>query len=144
MSDIFEKAMLLATGLERKAKEALDELVEAGRDKEGEEGTKKGDNGSDGEELPSDKAMQNRIVEDGVKASKELIALLKEGSEKFEKGVLETAEVFVEKLNVATKSDLDTVMEMARKAREKVDELEKRVAKIEGIKGGGAKGGKKG
>ncbi len=69
MTDIFEKAMLVATGLEKKAKEALDVLVEAGRDAEDAKSTAAKD--GEGEDLPSDKTMQNRIVEDGVKASKE-------------------------------------------------------------------------
>lgn len=138
MSDIFEKAIQVATGLERKAKEALDELAEAGKSKEhGGEGTEAG------EGVPPEQAVQNRIVAEGVKASKELIELLKEGTEKFEKGILDTAETLVEKLNVATKSDLDIVTEMARKAREKVDELEKKVAALEGVDQKSAGKGKK-
>ena len=127
MTDIFEKAILIATGLERKAMEALDELAEAGKKKDDTDG-----GGGEDEGLPRDKAAQNRLVEEGVKASKEIIELLKEGKDKFEKSVHDTAETLVEKLNVATRSDLDTVTEMARKAREKVDKLEKRVKELEG------------
>ena len=127
MTDIFEKAILIATGLERKAMEALDELADAGKKKADTETS-----GGDDEGLPSDKAAQNRLVEEGVRASKDIIELLKEGKDKFERSVHDTAETLVEKLNVATRSDLDTVTEMARKAREKVDKLEKRVKELEG------------
>ncbi len=62
---------------------------------------------------------------------KEFVTVVKSAKEKLEKEVSSGSEKVFEKLNVATQSDIEVVMEMARVAREKVDKLEKRVAELE-------------
>ncbi|MEE9614360.1 MAG: hypothetical protein V3W31_05320 [Thermodesulfobacteriota bacterium] len=123
MADFIDRAILIGTGLEKKLKELVKELEESGKGEEGEEG-----------ELPGGKKLENKVVDEGVKAVKDLLTVLREGKEKFEKELLCSTESLADKLNVATMSELDVVKEMARVAREKVDGLEKRVKTLEGKK----------
>jgi BMFP domain-containing protein YqiC len=108
-------------GLEKKAKEVLEELVETGKKEAGpaEEG------------LPPEKKARNKLVDEAVSAFKELLEFIGECKGRLERGVGDTAESVAERLNVATRSDLDTVKEMARVAREKVDKLEKKLKELE-------------
>lgn len=122
MSDLFDKAILIGMGLEKKAKEVLGELENAGK-------TSKEAAGSEG--LPPRQAAENKVVDEGVRALKEFVTLVKSAKEKLEKDVSSGSEKVFEKLNVATQNDIELIKEMARVAREKVDKLEKRVAELE-------------
>ncbi|MCK4739365.1 MAG: hypothetical protein KAT46_05395 [Deltaproteobacteria bacterium] len=123
MTDFLDKAILLGLGVEKKLKDIASEFSGDGdtetKDSEGEE------------KLPPRERLENAIVSDGTAAIKELITLLKEGKDKVENEFLSGTESLGEKLNIATKVELDTVKEMARVAREKVDSLEKRLDKLE-------------
>lgn len=122
MSDLFDKAILIGMGLEKKAKEVLEELEKSGK-------TGKEAAGSDG--LPPRQAVENKVVDEGVRALKEFVTIVKSAKDKLEKEVSSSSEKVFEKLNVATQDDLEVVKEMARIAREKVDKLERRVADLE-------------
>lgn len=122
MSDLLDKAILIGMGLEKKAKEVLGELENAGK-------TAKEEPGSEG--LPPRQAAENKVVDEGVRALKEFVTLVKSAKEKLEKDVSSGSEKVFEKLNVATQNDIELIKEMARVAREKVDKLEKRVAELE-------------
>ncbi len=126
MADILDKAILIGIGLEKKAKEVLDELQQAG--KSGTEGAAAG--ATEGG-LPPKEAAENKIVEEGIKALREFLAVVKTGKEKLDKEFSSSSEKVLERLNVATQNDIDVIKEMARIAREKVDKLEKRVAELE-------------
>lgn len=120
MSDLLDKAILIGMGLEKKAKELLDELESAGKSKSaGQEG------------LPPRQAAENKVVDEGVRALKEFVTAVKGAKEKLEKDFSTGSEKVFGKLNVATQADMEVVLEMARVAREKVDKLEKRVAELE-------------
>ncbi len=125
MSDLLDKAILIGLGLEKKAKEVIDELQKEGKVQAAATGAE------GGEGLPPREAAENRVVEDGVKVLKEFLSLLKSGREKLEKEVSSGSGRLLEKINAATKDDVDIVKEMARVAREKADKLEKRVAELE-------------
>lgn len=122
MADIVDRAILVGIGVEKKLKELLCELEGLGKG----EGTDENEQG-----LPPRKKAENRIVDEGAKLIKEFISVLTETKDKLEHGVADSSEKVFEKLNVATRSDVDVVLEMARVAREKVDELEKRVEALE-------------
>ncbi|MDP2689764.1 MAG: accessory factor UbiK family protein [Deltaproteobacteria bacterium] len=126
MSDLLDKAILIGMGLEKKAKEVIEELQKEGKVQAAATGAEAG-----GEGLPPREAAENRVVEDGVKVLKEFLSLLKSGREKLEKEVSSGSGRLLDKINAATKDDVDIVKEMARVAREKVDKLEKRVAELE-------------
>lgn len=119
MSDIIDKVMNVGADLEGKVREFLKELESKC-------------SGDDAEPLDSVKKLENRVVEDGVKAIKELIFLLKEGKDKVGSEASGAADAVARRLNLASLSELEVVKEMARVAREKVDELEKRLNKVEG------------
>lgn len=120
MSDLLDKAILIGMGLEKKAKEVLDELENAGKSKAaGQEG------------LPPRQAAENKVVDEGVRALKEFVTVVKGAKEKLEKEFSTGSEKVFGKLNVATQADLEVVLEMARVAREKIDKIEKRVAELE-------------
>jgi BMFP domain-containing protein YqiC len=128
MADFIDKAILLGTGVEKKLKELVNELEEEGQKEKSK--TKDSEEGKAGK-LPPKERLENRIVNDSVGALKEIITLLKEGKAKIESEIFGGAETISEKLNIATKTELETVKEMARIAREKADLLEKRLTKIE-------------
>ncbi|MEE9542948.1 MAG: accessory factor UbiK family protein, partial [Thermodesulfobacteriota bacterium] len=96
---------------------------EESEDKEGEEG-----------KLGAKKEFENRLVDGGVKALGEFVSLLKDCREKVEGEVRGSSGKVAEKLHMATKDEVDVALEMARISREKVEELEKRVATLEGKK----------
>lgn len=122
MSDLFDKAILIGMGLEKKAKEVLEELEKTGK-------TGKEAAGSEG--LGPKQTIENKVVDEGVRALKEFVTIVKGAKEKLEKEVSTGSEKVFEKLNVATQDDLEVVKEMARVARERVEKLEKRVAELE-------------
>ncbi|MBI5561040.1 MAG: accessory factor UbiK family protein [Deltaproteobacteria bacterium] len=120
MEDFVDRAINIGLGLEKKIKELMEELE------------KKGGSSGEGEgELPPGKRLENRVVEDSVKAIRELLSALKGGKERLKGGMEDAAQRLSGKLNLATKEELDIVKEMARLAREKVDKLEKRLKELE-------------
>ncbi|MBZ0220508.1 MAG: accessory factor UbiK family protein [Candidatus Methylomirabilis sp.] len=122
MADLLDKAILIGMGLERKAREVLEELEKSG----------KGSKEATGEAgLPPREAVENRVVDEGVRALKEFLSVVSSAKEKLEKEVTSSSGKVFEKLNVATQDELEVVKEMARLAREKVDKLEKRVSDLE-------------
>lgn len=122
MADLFDKAILIGMGLEKKAKEVIEELEKAG---------KEGKPDAGGEGLGPKQTIENRLVDDGVKALKEFVSIVKAAKDKLEKDVSSSSEKVFDKLNVATTDDLEVVKEMARVAREQVERLERRVAELE-------------
>ncbi len=132
MADMLDKFITLGIGLEKKATEALGELEKLGKEAVEEEEAKEKETGKEG--LGAKKEFENRLVDHGVKAISEFILLLKDCRVKAEGEVLDSGEKVMDKLHVASKEELEVTKEMARVAREKVDELEKRVAALEGTK----------
>lgn len=129
MSDLFDKALLVGMGLEKKAKEVIEELQKEGKDEAASTGG--GESGAESEGPSAKQAVENKVVEDGVRVLKEFLNIIKTGREKLEKEVSSSSGRLLDKVNAATKDDVDIVKEMARISREKVDELEKRVALLE-------------
>ncbi|MFQ5735718.1 MAG: accessory factor UbiK family protein [Thermodesulfobacteriota bacterium] len=127
MSDLIDKAILIGMGLEKKAKEVVDELQQEGKERAAATGADQAEGG----ELPPKQAVENKVVEDGVRVLKELLSLVKTGRAKLEQEVSSGSEKLLDRINAATRDDVDVVKEMARIAREKVDKLEKRVAELE-------------
>ncbi|HBG46932.1 MAG TPA: hypothetical protein DDW94_08080 [Deltaproteobacteria bacterium] len=122
MADLLDKALLIGLGLEKKAKEVLEELERSGK------GSKEG-TGEAG--LPTREKIENKVVDEGVKALADFLSLIRGAREKLEKELSSSSEKVLDKLNVATMDDVEVIKEMARVAREKVDKLEKRVADLE-------------
>ncbi len=129
MADMLDKFITLGIGLEKKATEALGELEKVGKEAVDEEEAKEG-----GEGLGAKKEFENRLVDHGVKVIGEFVALLKDCRESAEGGVRGSGEKVMDKLHMASTEDVEVIKEMARIAREKVDELEKRVTALEGTK----------
>lgn len=130
MADLIDKAILIGIGLEKKAKEALEELQKAGKSaKEAEAGAGAGEK-AEGELTPK-QLIENKVVEDGVSVLKEFLGVVKSAKERLEKDVSSSSGKVLGKLNVPTSDELDIVKEMARVAREKVDRLEKKVEELE-------------
>lgn len=131
MADILDKAILIGLGLEKKAKEALEELEKMGKEGVAKKGAEPGP--APQEPLSPKQVLENKVVEEGVKTLKEFLSLVKSAKEKLEKEVTSSSGKVMEKLNVATHDDIEIIKEMARIAREKVDDLEKRVEELEKI-----------
>lgn len=126
MSDLIDKALLIGMGLEKKARETLEELTKAGHEES------RARSGGEGEgELPPKQAVENRVVDEAVGGLREVVSAARSLREKLEGELAEGSEKFLGKLHVPTSDDIDVVKEMARLAREKTDELEKRVAELE-------------
>lgn len=121
MTDILDKAILIGLGLGKRARDILNELASEGKE------AKTGEGG----ELPPKQELENKLVEEGVKAVRELVATAKAGKEKVDKEIQEVVERFLEKCKVATKDDIEIIEKMAQVAREKVDKLEKKVEELE-------------
>ncbi len=111
MSDFIDRAILIATGFEKRAKDIVEDLAEAGKE----------------ESLGTSEKIQNKVVEESVNALRQVAKVLEEGKDKIEEELAGPMESLIDKLGLATKDDLDEVREMARIAREKVDELEKKI-----------------
>jgi len=129
MSDLFDKALLIGMGLEKKAKEALEELQKEGKQEAAAAGG--GDAGDEVREMGPRQAAENKVVDEGVRVLKEFLNLVKTGRERLEKEVSTSSGRLLDKVNAATRDDVEIVKEMARISREKVDKLEKRVAELE-------------
>lgn len=125
MADLFEKAVFIGLGLEKKAKEVLEELEKIARS--GAEGA----GVAGGQGMSAKQALENRVVEDGVKALKEFLAVIRTAKEKLEEELTSSTGKLRDKMHVASQDDVDVIKEMARVAREKVDKLEKRVEELE-------------
>ncbi len=128
MSDLIDKAILIGLGLEKKAKETLEELEKAGKAGVEEKGA-----APTGEPLTPKQAMENKIVEEGIKTLKDFLSLVKAAKEKLDRDVTTGSGKVLGKLNVATHEDIEVVKEMIRVSREKIDHLDKRVAELEKI-----------
>ena len=121
MTDILDKAILIGLGLEKRVKDALNKLASEGKE------AKTGEGG----ELPPKQELENKLVDEGVKAVRELVATVKAGKEKVDKEIEEAVKHLLEKFKVATKDDMEIIEKMAQVAREKVDKLEKRIEELE-------------
>ena len=121
MTDILDKAILIGLGLEKRVKDALNKLASEGKE------AKTGEGG----ELPPKQELENKLVDEGVKAVRELVATVKAGKEKVDKEIEEAVKHLLEKFKVATKDDMEIIEKMAQVAREKVDKLEKRIGELE-------------
>ncbi len=134
MTDIIDKAIEVGLGLEKKAKEVLDELQKSGeaakKDKAAESPEGPGGTGAP-EDLTPRQVVENRVVEEGVKALKEFLCIINTVKEKLGREFVAGSGKLAEGLHVATEDDIDVVKEMARVAREKVDALEKRMEALE-------------
>lgn len=135
MSDLLDKAVTIGLGLEKKAKEALEELERVGKAATESKGAQAG--GTGGPDLTPKQAVENKVVEDAVKVLKDLLGAISSGKERFEKEAQATSERVMERLNVPTRTEVDVIKEMARISREKVDLLEKRVEELERRLAGG-------
>ncbi len=134
MSDALDKLIVLGLGLEKKAKETLAELQELGEEEKKDhaaaaEGAGEGE--AEGEDLSSKKKLENKLVDNGVKLLTDLLSSASECKDKLDSEVSGGSQRIVDKLGIATKDDLDIIMEMTRVAREKVDALEKRLEELE-------------
>ncbi|MBI5885636.1 MAG: accessory factor UbiK family protein [Deltaproteobacteria bacterium] len=127
MADILDKAVRIGLGLEKKAKEALQELEAAGKAATDERTAA----GTQGQGLTAKQVVENKVVEDAVKVLKDLLEAITSGKERFEKEAQATSERVMEKLNVPTRTEVDVIKEMARISREKTDLLERRVEELE-------------
>jgi len=128
MSDLIDKALLIGMGIEKKARETLEDLTKAGHE---ESRSRTGAEGEGEGELPPKQAVENMVVDEAVGGLREVVSAARTLREKLEGEFAEGSEKFLGKLHVPTSDDMDVVKEMARKAREKTDELEKRVAELE-------------
>lgn len=138
MAELLDKAVVLMLGLEKKAKEVLEELKKAGE--AGEAGGGGGGGGGvktagagGGKELTPSQRLENRVVEEGAKALKDFLRVVEGAKEKLEKEIAGSSGRILEKLHAAKEEDIEVVKEIARVAREKVDRLEKRLSELEGL-----------
>lgn len=115
MTDLLDKTILVGMGIEKRIKKVLDELAEEGK--------------TSG--LPPRQEIENRIVEEGVKTIRDLIATVRAGKEKVDKEIQDLVERLLDRFKVVTRGDIEIVERMAQVAREKVDALEKRVDELE-------------
>jgi BMFP domain-containing protein YqiC len=131
MADIIDKAIEVGLGLEKKAKEVLDELQKSGEAAKKEKAAEGPGATGAPEDLSAAQVVENRVVEEGVKALKEFLCIINTVKEKLGREFIASSGKLAEGLHVATEDDIDVVKEMARVAREKVDELEKRMEALE-------------
>ncbi len=132
MADIFDKALLVGMGIEKKAREVLEELQSAGRaETEAKAAGGEGGEGAEGEGIPPKHAAENKVVEEGVKVLRELTAAARGIKEKLESEFTDTGGKVLDRLHVPNADEVEVIKEMARVAREKVEELEKRVFELE-------------
>lgn len=121
MTNMLDKAILIGLGLEKKVKDTLNELASDGKEAQG----------AQEPGLPPKQELENKLVEEGTKAVRELIATVKAGKEKVDKEIEEAIQHLLEKFKVVTKDDIEIIEKMAQVAREKVDALEKRIEELE-------------
>ncbi len=127
MADLLDKAILIGIGLEKKAKEVLDDLQQAGKEAKSTAAAE----APGAEPLSAKQTVENKVVEEGVKALSEFLNVIRSVKTKIESEVQSSSGKVLDKLNIATEDDIEVVREMARIAREKVDSLEKRVEELE-------------
>lgn len=127
MADLLDKAILIGIGLEKKAKEVLEDLQQAGKEAKASAGAQ----GPGAEPLSAKQTVENKVVEEGVKALSEFLNVIRSVKGKIESEVQSSSGKVLDRLNIATEDDIEVVREMARIAREKVDSLEKRVEELE-------------
>ncbi len=132
MTDILDKFITLGIGLEKKAREVIDELEKLGTEEIAEKESEDDEDNNDG--LGAKEKFENRLVNHGVKAIGEFVAILKDCRTKAEGDLKDSSEKVMNKLHMASLDELEVAIEMARVAREKVDELEKRISALEGTK----------
>lgn len=125
MADLLDKAILIGIGLEKKAKEVLGDLQQAGKE------AKASAAAPGAEPLTSKETVENKVVEEGVKALSEFLNVIRSVKTRIESEVQSSSGKVFDKLHIATEDDIEVVREMARIAREKVDSLEKRVEELE-------------
>lgn len=107
--EIVDKAKKVKKGFEKKAKEVLDDLIEAGE----------GEN------------VENKIIDKSVNIVSEIADTLHKAKDKIDTGIMESLDTLLDKLNVAQNTDIEDVKAIAVKARKKIDKLEKRLEKLE-------------
>ncbi len=131
MADLIDKAIEVGLEIEKLAKEKLDGL-KSSREASGKESPEPGPEG-EGEdaELTPRQTIENKVVDEGTKVLREVFSAVNSLKERIGKELTTGSASVADKLHVATDDELDVVKEMARVAREKVDKLEKRVAKLE-------------
>lgn len=127
MADLLDKAILIGIGLEKKAKEVLDDLQQAGKEAKSTAAAE----APGTEPLSAKQTVENKVVEEGVRALSEFLNVIRSVKSKIESEVQSSSGKVLDKLNIATEDDIEVVREMARIAREKVDSLEKRVEELE-------------
>jgi BMFP domain-containing protein YqiC len=127
MADLVDKAILVGKELEKRLKELMEELEKRGSEAMKADATEAGG----ARPLTPRQALENKVVQEGVKALKELLNAIKTAKEKVEGEVAGGAGRVLKGLDVPTREDIEVIKEMARVAREKVDALEKRVEALE-------------
>jgi len=132
MSDFFDKALLLGAGLEKKLKELACELDPTSTDcpTDNKDETKE-DSSATTNGLGVKEQIENRLVTEGVRGIKELVSLIKDGKEKVDGEVSAVADTIANRMGIATTSELTTIKEMARVARERADAAEASIKKTE-------------
>ncbi len=125
MVDFIDRAILIGLGLEQKLKELVSELEKKGKESKGAEEAEKA------EGLSATQRFENIMVEDVTRTIRDMLSILKDGKDRLTSVISSSTEDIAEKLNLATREELEIVKEMAQVAREKVDELEKKVEALE-------------
>lgn len=120
MTDLLDKAIALGLEVEKRLKQTLEGIASKAQEKSPEEPG-----------LSSKQRMENKLVEEGVLAIRELISAVKTGKEKVDKELQGVVERLLEKCKVASRDDIEIIEKMAQTAREKVDKLEKRIEELE-------------
>src|SRR3990172_3863188 len=103
MADILDKAILIGMGIEKKLKQAVDELAEE---------AKKEDTGES--KLHPRKELENKVVEDAVKILRGVVAAAKSGKEMIDEHIKNAVQEILEKFKVATREDIDVIEKMAQ------------------------------
>ncbi len=122
MSDMLDRMLLVAMGLEKKVKETIGDLQKTGEEGKGE-----------GEGLSAKEVVENKIVDEGVGVVKELLSVVDNARKRIEEELASKSGRIREKIHAADSEDIEVIKEMARVAREKVDALEKRVGELESL-----------
>lgn len=107
--EILDKAKKVKKGFEKKAKGVIDDLIEAGE----------GEN------------VENKIIDKSVGVIGEIVDTLHSAKNKIDAGIMESLESLLDKLHVAQNDDIEDVKAVAVNARKKIEDLEKRLEKLE-------------
>ena len=118
MADLLDKAILIGMGLERKAREVLDELEKSG---------KANKETSDEAGLPLKEKVENKVVDEGIKALKE-ISGVGEGLAKKVIQCIETGKINeYERLKKSIPKGLDSLMDIEGLGPKKIAFLYKKL-----------------